>query len=99
MKMNANRSFLIPALISLGMVLSIFHFHVSETTGHRIDHHTSSGHEFCAICYFTGKAGATGIIDVFTSDRPEVHFIVIREEPYSGSASASFNLRAPPFTR
>jgi hypothetical protein len=95
----ANRSFLVPALISLGMILSIFHFHVTETTGQRIDHHTTTGHEFCAICYFTGKAGTTGIVDVAISDPPEIQFIVIREEPYSGSASSSFNLRAPPFSR
>jgi hypothetical protein len=99
MNKNANRSFLVPALISLGMILPIFHFHVTEITGLRIEQHTTTGHEFCAICNFTGKAGTTGFDEVFTSDPPEIHFIVIREEPYSKSVSANFNLRAPPFTR
>lgn len=98
MTKNAYRTFLIPALISLGMILPVFHVHFDETSGTRIDKQATTDHEFCAICNFTGKADSAGSSEVLNADPPERHVIVTHREPYTESHSNNSNLRAPPHT-
>lgn len=95
---NAYRSFLIPALISLGMMLPVLHVHFDEITGTRIDNQSATDHEFCAICNFTGKADAAGSSEALNIDPPERHVIVTKGEPCTESHSNNANLRAPPHT-
>jgi hypothetical protein len=96
MNKNAYRSFLLPALISLGMILPVFHVHFDEIPGNRIDELSTSDHDFCAICNFSGKVDPDGSAELLIIETAECQVIVTHREPYTESHSTISNLRAPP---